>query len=121
MQAGRKKSSFRMAVERILEEAFPEETGAARLQQVGLFTVIYLLQDDAEGVTAKRLSLVTDQDDGKISRQLKKLIALDLVERTPVLQDQGRGRAYKLTVKDTPQAKRLIKAIEKTGRRKRKT
>src|SRR5688572_20205743 len=35
---------LRMLVERILCEVFPEETGAARLQQVGLFTLIFVLQ-----------------------------------------------------------------------------
>jgi hypothetical protein len=29
---------IRMFVERILDEVFPDETGAARLQQIGLFT-----------------------------------------------------------------------------------
>jgi len=113
-----------MLIERILENAFPDETGAARLQQLGLFTLIYLLQGKEEPVTARQLSQLTGQLEGSISAQVKKLVALDLVERTPILQKQGRGRAFQLTVKDTPQAKRVTKAIDtaagKTGRRERK-
>src|SRR6266849_1700119 len=37
-----------MHVERILGEVFPDETGAARLQQVGLFTLIFMLQGKGE-------------------------------------------------------------------------
>src|SRR3954471_18520596 len=47
---------IRMFVERILEEVFPDETGAARLQEVGLFTMIYMLQNDPTPVTAARLA-----------------------------------------------------------------
>ena len=38
-------------VERIFQEAFPDETGAARMQQVGLFVTILALQNTAEPVT----------------------------------------------------------------------
>jgi len=48
-----------MLIERILENAFPDETGAARLQQLGLFTLIYLLQGKEEPVTARQLSQLT--------------------------------------------------------------
>ncbi|MFL5084265.1 MAG: hypothetical protein ACJ8FP_05565 [Xanthobacteraceae bacterium] len=49
MQAKRTLSSLRMRLERILENAFPKESGAARLQQVWLFTLIYLMQADKAG------------------------------------------------------------------------
>src|SRR5262245_40605397 len=113
-------SSLRMLLDRILENAFPGESGASRLQQVGLFTLIYVLQDD-EIVTARRLSQLTGQSEGDVSNQLKKLIALDLIDRTQTVNRQGRGPAFKLTVKDTPQAKRLTKVIGKPASRKRKT
>src|SRR5712692_7500058 len=90
-----------MQVERILGEVFPDETGAARLQQVGLFTLIYLLQGGKEPVTASRLSAMTGQSDTQIGNQLKKLIAIELVERTKILNRQGRGFAFQLSVKDS--------------------
>jgi hypothetical protein len=45
---------IRMLVERILAEAFPGETAAARAQQIALFTIIFMLQGDDEPVTAAR-------------------------------------------------------------------
>lgn len=111
---------FRMLVDRILEEVFLEETGAARLQQVGLFTLIYLMQEDKEPVTASRLSAITGQSDTQIGNQLKKLIAIDLVERTKILNKQGRGYAWRLSIKQTPQTKRLLQAIEKSGGKKKR-
>src|SRR5262245_21114753 len=98
MQPESTNSQLLMLLERILDNAFPGESGASRLQQIGLFTLIYLLQDNEEPVTARRLSRLTGQPEGDVGSQLKKLIALDLVERTAILQQQGRGRAYKLTV-----------------------
>jgi DNA-binding transcriptional regulator GbsR (MarR family) len=129
MQPQRTDNSLRMLLDHILENAFPGQSGASRLQQVGLFTLIYVMQGDAEPVTARRLSQVTGQSEGNVSSQLKKLIALDLVERVEIANRQGRGRAFKLIVNDTPKTKQLIKAIKKpaaktTGkrtRRKRKT
>ena len=47
---------IRMLVERILAEVLPDETGAARLQQVGLFTLIYMLEGDDDPVTATRIA-----------------------------------------------------------------
>jgi hypothetical protein len=67
MQAKRTLNALRMRLERILEKAFPDESGAARLQQVGLFTLIYLLQSDKVEVTARRLSHMTGQSEGELS------------------------------------------------------
>src|SRR2546421_13097770 len=115
MQPHRSLKSLRMLLERILEKAFPRESGAARLQQVGLFTLIYVLQADKETVTARRLSRITGQSEGDVSNQVRKLMELDLVERTQILNKQGRGRAYQLTIKDNGQTKRLTKAIDKAA------
>jgi len=110
-----------MFLERILRNAFPGESGAARLQQLGLFTLIYLMQGDEEPVTARRLAEVTEQSDGDVSRRIKKLLALDLIERSPIGNPQGgRGQAYKITIKESPETKRLIKKINETSSRKRK-
>jgi hypothetical protein len=57
-------------VERILAEVLPDETGAARLQQVGLFTLIYMLEGDGEPVTATRIARMTASV-ARIERQRK--------------------------------------------------
>src|SRR5262245_14131305 len=101
-----------MLIERILDKAFPRTSGAARLKQIGLFTLIYVLQDDKEPVTARRLSRLTGYSEGDVSNELKKLIALDLIERTEMLNVQGRGRAFKLTVKQNGKTAPLTKTID---------
>jgi hypothetical protein len=109
-----------MRVERILKKAFPKESGAARLQQVGLFTLIYMLQDDDEPVTARRLASMTGQSEGNISNQLKKLFDVAVVERTQILNKQGRGLAWHLSISGSPKSRRLAKAIEKAGAKKKR-
>jgi DNA-binding MarR family transcriptional regulator len=103
-----------MFVARIVDEIFPHETGASRLQQVGLFTLIYLMQRDPP-VTAARVAEVTRQSQSQIHRQMQKLIALKLIKRSKILNKQGRGHAYKLEINYTGKAKRLIAAIGKAG------
>ena len=115
MQANPAELLVRMLVERILAEVLPKETGAARLQQVGLFTLIFMLQSDEEPVTASRLSAMTGQAVGEIGIQLKKLIKVGLIERTKILNRQGRGYAFKLSIKHTTKSKRLIEAINKAA------
>ena len=106
-----------MHLERILAKVFPRESGAARLQQVGLFTLIYVLQADKQVVTARLLSRMTGQSEGDVSLQVKKLMKLELLDRIPILNKQGRGRAYKLTIKPNEQTTRLTKAIDKAAAR----
>jgi len=59
------------------------------------------------------------QSEGDVSNQVKKLMRLDLLERTQIPNKQGRGRAFKLTVKRNEQAKDLTKAIDKAGRKRK--
>src|SRR5215475_5554438 len=98
-----------MFVKPIVEEVFANETGASRLQQVGLFTLIYVMQRDPP-VTAARIAELTRQSQSQIHRQLQKLIDLKLVNRKKILNKRGRGRAYELTIKDTKETKRLLRA-----------
>lgn len=109
-----------MLVERILEKVFPDETGAARLQQVGLFTLIYLLQDDKEPVTASRLSAMTGQTVTQVGNQLQKLVSINLVERAKILNKQGRGYAWHLSISGNPKSRKLAKAIDKAGAKKKR-
>jgi DNA-binding transcriptional regulator GbsR (MarR family) len=101
-----------MYIERIVDEIFPRETGASRLQQVGLFTLIYVMQRQPP-VTAARIAEVTRQSQSQIHRQMKKLIRLKLIKRTKILNKQGRGHAFKLEINYTAKAKRLLNAIRK--------
>lgn len=109
-----------MRVERILKKAFPKESGAARLQQVGLFTLIYMLQGDDDPVTARRLAMMTGQSEGNVSNQLKKLLDVQVIERTQILNKQGRGAAWHLSINGNPKSRRLAKAIEKGGTKKKR-
>jgi predicted transcriptional regulator len=120
MQPDHSQQLIRMLVERILAAVFPKETGAARLQQVGLFTLIYMLQGDAEPVTASRLARMTGQSVGEIGVQLKKLIKVELVERTKILNRQGRGYAYALSVKHNRKSQRLLRALNRAGGAKKR-
>jgi predicted transcriptional regulator len=98
-----------MFVERILDEVFPGETGASRLQQVGLFTIIFALEGRGEPVTAARISAITGQSDSQVHRQLQKLVARELIER--VRAKNTRGRAWELSIKHTAKTKKLVDAI----------
>jgi predicted ArsR family transcriptional regulator len=120
MQAGSGRKLIRMLVGRILDEVFPNETPAARLQQVGLFTLIYMLQDDREPVTAARLSAMTGLADAQVIRHLRKLMKVGLVERVRILNKQGRGRAFHLAIRAGAQSRRLTRAIESASAKKKR-
>jgi predicted transcriptional regulator len=112
---GLSRKLLRMFVERIVNEIFPQETGALRMQQIGLFTLIYVLHGDDEPVTASRIAAMTGQSSGQIHRQLQKLLKLELIDRAKIRNKQGRGHAYALTIRDTKQTRRLAKAIAKAA------
>ena len=120
MQADSTRKEIRMLVGHILKKVFAKETGSARLQQVGLFTLIYMLQGDDEPVTARRLAMMTGQAQSQVGRQLKKLFDVQVIERTQILNKQGRGYAWQLSIKDNPKTRRLAKAIEKAGAKKKR-
>jgi predicted transcriptional regulator len=100
-----------MFVERIVNEILPDETGAARLQQLGLFTLIFVLDQNGEPVTAARLAKITGQSVGRVQKQLLKLEKVEVIERRQVLSKSGRGRAYHLFVKHNEKTKKLMKAL----------
>jgi DNA-binding MarR family transcriptional regulator len=102
---------LRMQIERILAEVFPDETGAARTQQVGIFAMIFMLQGDQRPVTAARLAAMTGLQSGQVQRHLKKLLDIGLVERTAITSPHGRGRAWHLTIRHTPETAKLVKAL----------
>jgi predicted transcriptional regulator len=107
-------------VTRIVDEIIPGETGAARLQQIGLFTLIFVLERNGEPVTADRLAKITDQSKSAVQMQLQKLEDIDVIERRQALNKSGRGRAFHLFIKHNEKTKKLIKALGKTGRKRKK-
>ena len=106
-------SELRMLLIRILKRALPDETPAARLQQLGLFTLIYLMERDDVALTAVRLAQLTGLSEPQVHTHVHKLLERGLIERNDMKGKHGRGRAFQLTVKRNAAAKRLIKAIDK--------
>jgi predicted transcriptional regulator len=110
-----------MFVERIMSEVLPDETGAARLQQLGLFTMIFALEQEGEPVTAARLAEITGQSQSRVQLQILKLEKVKVIERRRVLAKGGRGRAYHLYVRHTEQTEKLLKALSNGRSKKRST
>ena len=100
-----------MHVERILGKVFVNETGAARLQQVGLFTLIFVFEKGGEPVTVKRLSEATGQSVGRVHLQLKKLLKVKVIGSKRALNRHGRGYVLHFFIKQNAKTKRLLKAI----------
>ncbi len=103
-----------MFVDRILEEVLPEETGAARLQQLGLFTLIFVLEQRGEAVTSTRLVELTGQARSSLYKQLDKLEKVDIITRTKATNNKGRSFVYLLSIKHNDKTKRLIAALGKS-------
>jgi len=110
-----------MYVARIVDEIIPGETGAARLQQIGLFTLIFVLEQNGKAITADRLVEITHQSKSAVQKQLQKLEDVDVIERRQALNKSGRGRAFHLFIKHNEKTKKLIKALGKAGTRKRRS
>jgi predicted transcriptional regulator len=106
-----------MSVDRIVSEIFPDETGGARLQQVGLFIVIFVLEGDRAPVTAPRLAELTGESVSQVQKQLQKLVKVGVIERKKVRQ--GRGHALRFAIKHTKETKRLLEAMSKAAGRMR--
>jgi DNA-binding MarR family transcriptional regulator len=100
-----------MYLEEILDEVLPGETGAARMQQIALFTLIFALQNTGESVTASRIAALTGQTYSQIHHHVQKLMKLDIVERTRVPNRLGRGQAWHLSIKQTPKTQKLLDAM----------
>ena len=105
-----------MLVERILADAFPDESAAARIQQVGVFTLIFMLQGEKEPVTMARLAAISGLRSSQVQRHVGKLLQIGLLERTAVTSPHGRGRAWHLSIKHTPETEKLVQALLKGGK-----
>ena len=101
-----------MFVDRILDEVFPDETGAARLQQIGLFTLIFVLEQRGETVTSTRLAELTGQSPSAVYKQLDKLDDIEVISRKRITKKGRRGFTYVLSIRHNAKTKRLIEAME---------
>ena len=104
-----------MYVDRIIGEVFPAETGAARLQQVGLFTLIFVLEENGEAVTSSRLAELTGQSLSAVYKQLEKLERVNVIARKKKPAKHGRGYVYHLSIKHNEKTRRLMEALEKSA------
>jgi DNA-binding MarR family transcriptional regulator len=119
MEADLARDLILMFVDRIMDDVFPGETGASRVQQLGLFMIVFALEAREEPVTAARIAEITRQSDSRVQRQVQKLIARDLIERTRIKNKLGRGQAWQLSIKHSPRAKKLLDAIRQAAEQKR--
>jgi predicted transcriptional regulator len=103
-----------MVVDRIVSEIFPDETGAARLQQIGLFVLIFVLEGDGAPVTPARLAELTGQSVSQVHKQLQRLVEVGVIERKKA---RGRGLGFDVAIKQTKATKRLLQAMSKAADR----
>ena len=120
MQVEISRQRLRMFIERIVNKVFAGETGALRMQQIGLFTLIFVLEESGEPVTADRLAQITHQSKSAVQKQLQKLEDVDVIERRKALNKSGRGRAFHLFIKHNEKTKKLLKALGGVGKQKKR-
>ncbi|HEX8663440.1 MAG TPA: MarR family winged helix-turn-helix transcriptional regulator [Beijerinckiaceae bacterium] len=104
-----------MTAERLLDDLFPGEAAAARLRLLGLLVLIFAYEDDPDPPTVTRLAALAGLTQGTVRAHLKTLLAHGLVERTKHTRP-GRGRALRLSVKETGAAGRLVEAMRGRAR-----
>lgn len=98
-------------VKQIVERAFPEETAAARLQQVAILLTINALQDEPEPLTTQKLGEVYGLTVSQTHKLVTRLVERGLIERTQVLNRRGRGHAFALRVVETEELRQLRQAV----------
>ncbi len=108
-----------MYVDPILGKILPNETGAARLQQVGLLTLILVLEARGEEITAKRLSQITGQAVSAIHLQMQKLLDVKVVGKREVRNPKGGGYVLHFFLEQNAKTKQLLKALDKMARKRR--
>jgi hypothetical protein len=114
-----------MSVDRVLAEILPGETGAARLQQLGLFLLVLVLEQRGEKVTVARIRELTRQSQSAIYKQLDKLVNVEVVKRTETKIDRPPGYVNEFSINYGDKAQRLIAAmggpaVKKKARRDKK-
>jgi DNA-binding MarR family transcriptional regulator len=105
-----------MLIEPILDEVFPDETAAARMQQIGVFTLIFALQASGQPVTAARLTEVSGLAQPQVHKNVQKLLKVGVIERTAITSPHGRGRAWHLSIKHSPKTEKLAQLLLEGGK-----
>ncbi len=118
MQPDPGRELFRMFVERIVKRAFAKESAAARLQQIGVFALIYMMERDAEPLTAARIAQFTGLADTQVLTHVRKLVERGMVVRTKITSRHGKGRSYRLSIKHTAETKKLVEALDMSEQKK---
>jgi hypothetical protein len=62
-----------------------DETGAARLQQLGLFLLIFVLEENGTPVTTARLAAISRQKVSAVQKRLLMLEDADVIERAQLV------------------------------------
>ncbi|MEJ7014823.1 MarR family transcriptional regulator [Sinorhizobium meliloti] len=102
-------------VKQIVENAFPEETAASRLQQVAVLLTINALQNQPEPLTTQRLGEIYGLNASQTHKLVTRLVERGLVIREQIHNRLGRGHAFALRLVETPELKILRDAILNEG------
>jgi hypothetical protein len=95
-------------VEIVLKNAMGERTGAQKLQLIGVLTVIVMLQRRGDIPTSRSVALFLDADPTVIGRNILWLEKKGIITREKVLNVQGRGHAYKISLTETDELRELL-------------
>lgn len=98
-------------MKQVVENALPEETPPARLKQVAILLTIHVLEQQVQTVTTSDVANVYGLSSAQITKILQPLVHKGLVEREKIVNRQGRGHAYALKVKKTPEMLDLLQNI----------
>lgn len=98
----------------VVDTAQPNETPQMRFQVMSILIAINALQLKEERLSVAQLSEILGIEKLTVSRLVLSLVNRGLVERTKVFNRLGRGHAYALRVKETPQLAAIYAEIRKS-------
>jgi len=95
-------------VEMILKNALSEKTGTQKLQLIGVLTVIVMLQRKSVTATNRSIAEILEMEPTVIGRNVLWLEKKGIIQREKVLNIQGRGHAYTISLTETPELRELL-------------
>jgi hypothetical protein len=95
----------------LLAELFPGVPAAARALLLGLLVVVLVFQEGGEPVAAARIATLAGLAPRRVRHELRRLIALGLLDEARAPRAHGRGGAHPLAVRPTARATRLEAAL----------
>lgn len=81
-----------------------------KLLHMGILTIIDYLRARHETPTAQRIAELTGVDYPNTTRYINAMVAAGILEKRPIANRQGRGRAYELYFARTPELHELIQS-----------